>query len=1621
MLSPEVFSPSNIPSISLEGNARLSTPLLARLLCIEDQGQHQQRRALVTLSQGVQQLLKENPNACGLLEFAKQIQTTQDWVEAATQSACAANLSETCRAALTQPANDLHPTARLVLLSWWALIVYRSWSRNLAIPENLSTGWRKLADARLPVWRQLARQPIEQLRGIAGATTTAVTAKFLEELRHIWSTISFINPPQQLEATQLTPRHKPPVDTLPVTAPREPLPSTAPEITEPLTIQEVDGGLFSPEEIEGHFIGWQITQAAHLPGLDGHGLPLRWDALHPSELTHCTARLIRSLHACDMPTRLTAGTCLLMLLAGLPLRLLAELRFHEHGDTWIDLDGGFLLRNIGTITSRMDATSDAKKADWRRIGLPAEVAQVLAQSVSAGERLMPFGNCLERHGIDESDVFTLLNEGDTTSHGPKLSRLSRSLGLFLVDIGVNATLAAQISGDWGLCPLADHFYLAIPEPHILDTISLACRALSLTPPAITELPRSRVGSPHYRSSAQLAAAFTRIGSALQSLRIKLPQRSRIVDSIEYQNQYQLACALLYVVTTGHRGSRLQAATWSDIDLDAGLTLVRDKESDEYSARRLVPLLGVTRQTLRHLRAHQGAMVERLQKAVANGEICINAGTLDQARTTLCYQYRRHRRTGRYYLAPIAHEDLATALEPFDMPVNVGRHFGFAELVLCGCPSMAINAWTGRHLAGAEPFGLQGTLAPIEVCDHLLGTLEQVFDPLGLTPLVGLGHVRERDLKQPPAAAIYNPKRPTNDYLAAKLRAQDLLIAPSVHMQRCPFEQETLAAARYVARLRSTFLRADLRGADPGAALTFSMIMFDLVVSSGELAALRGAVVEQPLRVKQAVFAQHSQEGVVTAFRPLSLFTQGCLLRMRGQTASAAHSGDFSADVGVLLRTLDPALDVQRIADPISWLATLAMHWALVHTAPTEQFAAFASTRSISAVDVSRGIYEQPASLLPPTAVEPVRRRNRGMKELVGYVRNFANKRVQLGEAQRRKKSLARVVQALQRSLPPTNDNLHLACDWVIAECVAPTYNPIKPGTLYKYLTILSPVLATPIPVEEFDPGDWSDAWNTLTEGRAVETLSDVSGALMHLTAFLRHRGIAVPAKLLPDRQRVSSVALRQPVVVFAHEIQRAAEWIQCQTVPWRELAVAQLRLLAEIGCRPIEASNLTLRDVSADGALVHINTSGFNHLKTSGSRGSVTVLSPDLRGSLSDIARLQSRTLGKRLTAQLFAFEDADISRDMETLIVRALRLATGVTKFALRDLRASAVTHGVAPLPGMLTALTTGEWLEPPAYTANQLHEKSRAMALAVRRARHSTTFATTQQYYDAGAAVRLSLRLRQTEAGMDISSRFFAFVTGKSVQAIDVARHREHAPVTDHCGSWNFLLSQLAPLRSSIAEPELAPKLPSLTAETPRNRAASLAWATLSHWYGLSDRDIQLGTGVDNDDVRVALRAVAAGLGRLIHPDPARRRSERRPTLLSSDCAVFCWHKLQELRQSKGGDLALIINHFNDRGFGQFPSSASSHLAAALLAPCMPDSWKVFVIAPAKFDLQQRSALRSQLDETEIGLVLRVSASPHRWGVHVQPATAAVVSPRTVGEISRYVFRAAALAAFLPTERSK
>ena len=987
-LTPNLLS-KNPSTLSVEGTARLDADDLTHLLNIDAQSSSDQVKALQTLQRGIRHLRRANPAAAGLHRIEQEASNALQQVSAQDQRARTAQRSPTCVAALTQPASNLSLAAHQALLEYWGLIVFAHWSSSRPIPEVLSSGWRKLAEARLPGWRELARQPIDQFSGQDAATMPAgpqVLRDFIDALRELGVNVSFNGVPDRAVRQITVP--EPGARSLGQEADRSPRPGLSPD-DRPESEQRPTAALPATEtdeivkNVEGRFIGWQLVRAGHLAPLDGFAIPLRWEALHPTEMVRCGSRLAAEVNDTDLTIRIAAATCLLTLFAGLPPHLIFQLRFHEHGDTWIDLKRGCLMRDLGAIAVRKDKLEATGTVPaWRSICLPPSVVRVIDEALTTDERTQPFGATLDRLNIDLFRMYRMMNEGDTTSHRPELSRLSGSLGLFLVDAGINPTLAAQASGDWSLCPTADHFYLLADDRVFVDIVGVVCRAVGLEAPHDLPAPKE-AGSPYYRRPEELAEIFGTQHSEITKAHARLPNRSRAADYIEFQNNYQLSCALLLVTTTGHRGSRLPEMAWTNIDLDNGLAMICDKESDEYSARRLVPLTAVVRQTLKHLYVHQQAVVAHLAKTQDNGHIKLNASALGKMQRHLFFLVLRNKHTSRYYTAPITAEHLAKALEPHaGLPINFGRHFGFTEMVKRGTSAMAINAWTGRHIMGAEPFGMVSSLSPLEACNYLRGELEAVFSSLGLLPLVGRGATRDRELQSPRPVPINSIKPPANDFLQAKLAAQDIKPHVLLHAQRCPFPELTLAAYRYVSFLRAAFLKGPWKDVDPDAALAVSLVLFDCVLTAGELDALTIAAVANALRVNDVVIAEHDEEGVITAWRPLTRVSTACCVRLR-MLGPTVRQEPVSEAIGKFLQRLDPAFEPSQVEDPAAWLMTLTMHWALVTTAPTENFALFATARSMSARDVARFVYRRPAKGEPLPIAARRTRKVRGSKRTGG--------------------------------------------------------------------------------------------------------------------------------------------------------------------------------------------------------------------------------------------------------------------------------------------------------------------------------------------------------------------------------------------------------------------------------------------------------------------------------------------------------------------------------------------------------------------------------------------------------------------------------------------------------------
>ncbi len=1611
--------PSKNPSaLPVEEVARLDSYDLTSLLNIEAQSSSDQARALQTLQRGIHHLRRANPTTAGLHRMEQEACDAFHQVSAQAQRARTAQRSPTCAAALTQPASNLSLDAHKALLECWGLIVFAHWSSSRPIPELLSSGWRKLAEARLPGWRELARQPLDQFSGPDAATTPPgpqVVRDFLDALNELGVNVSFNQVPDRAARQLIAPEpvaHSPlhADDRMPrPVSPTDDRPEPRPWPTAAAPTAETEEIV---KDVEGRFIGWQLVRARYLAPLDGFALPLRWEALHPTELIRCGTRLAVELNNIDPTTRLAAATCLMTLFSGLPLQLIFQQRFHEHGDTWIDLKRSCLMRDLGAIAVRKDKLEATGKVPaWRSICLPPSVVRVIDEALTTDEMTQPFGAILGRLNIDLSRLRNMMNEGDTTSHRPELSRLSGSLGLFLVDAGINPTLAAQASGDWSLCPTADHFYLLADDRIFVDIIGVACRAVGLEAPHDLPAPKE-VGSPYYRRPEQLAEIFRIQRSEIIKDRARLPNRSRVADYIEFQNSYQQACAQLFVTTTGHRGSRLPEMAWTHVDLDHALALICDKENDEYSARRLDPLTAVVTQTLKHLLVHQQAVVAHLAKTQDNGQIKLNVDALGKMQSHIFFQVLRNKHTGRYYTAPIATDHLAKALEPrATLPINFGRHFGFTELVKRGTSGMAVNAWTGRHTMGSEPFGMVSSLSPLEACNYMRGELEAIFEPLLLKPLVGLGSTRDRDLLPPPPTPVYTIKPPVNDFLEAKLAAQDLNPHVVIHAQRCPFPELTLSAYRYVSFLRAAFLKGHWKDVDPEAVLAVSLVLFDCVLTVGELDALSIAAVSKPLRINEVVIAEHHEEGVIKASRPLTRVSTACCARLRilGPTVRQEPVSDA---IGQFLQRLDPAFDRSQIDDPVTWLMTLTMHWALITTAPTEHFALFATARSLSASDVARYVHRRPAKdALPPFAALRTRK-FRGLKELVAYARHFADKTQRLGEHQRRRKGLARAASLLQSTVPGEEGGLYWACAWIISECLDPVSNQIKTGTMYTYLNILLPVFEGGVQFVDYDTDDWMSMRQMLIERRAQSDPGDVNGALLHLASFARSLGYFVPAQLWRAKRGEAVAPLRQPVVVFEHEIDVACKYIDSGQDAWKSLAIAKLQFMARVGTRPIEAANISVADLASDGALVHVTTAGFDHLKTSTSRGSVDIRNPVLQQLLLETLRLQCAATPAGQQPLLFRIEGHDDTAKMDADIVRALRFATGESRLTLRDLRASAATHSACNLPDLLHELTSGLTCEVRPATGMEISDKGRSMALAIRRARHSITYPTTQQHYDTGSSIRLAVALRRQESMLEIGSSFLAWATGKTTGAIDVARHIKGIAISDTIESWTLLQQLIRPHLFAIPEPEFRAAVTGSERLLTAPNTQDTGWAALLHWYGIDTQTISHLTGVRASALESTLRSIETTSGP-ITPDIRDSLAGHFPAVLNSSIALEFWHRLINSRH----DIWSIRTPSSSACAGSRTPSFSSLLrvrvAAEFLVSCMPPAWRVTVLGPKSIPLDQKASIRDAFQKIRIGFFTRANQRDNTWRVVVGGAGDQGMAPRTVGQISTFVFRAATVAA--------
>ncbi|HBC36788.1 MAG TPA: hypothetical protein DC045_21260 [Marinobacter adhaerens] len=234
----------------------------------------------------------------------------------------------------------------------------------------------------------------------------------------------------------------------------------------------------------------------------------------------------------------------------------------------------------------------------------------------------------------------------------------------------------------------------------------------------------RIGSPY----CPKLETIRRLSDELKS-RFEIEMRQPIGKlTLPYiHNAYTLYTVLLVIFATGYRSVKAPLSRITDVDVNRGYMVIADKESDDWSHSRVVPLTDNFLSHWAHYLRHRHHVV-RLMKAYLGepdlGHVFFFLSTPDE----------RSPRPKAVIPAEIKNE-----LSPFSgMPLNVGRHYLRSEFAHQKLPASVIDAFMGHWVAGREPMGRFSTLAPSEYRAMLLPALEAIQAEMGWTPVRGLG-------------------------------------------------------------------------------------------------------------------------------------------------------------------------------------------------------------------------------------------------------------------------------------------------------------------------------------------------------------------------------------------------------------------------------------------------------------------------------------------------------------------------------------------------------------------------------------------------------------------------------------------------------------------------------------------------------------------------------------------------------------------------------------------------------------------------------------------------------------------------------------------------------------------
>jgi hypothetical protein len=1382
------------------------------------------------------------------------------------------------------------------------------------------------------------------------------------------------------------------------------------------------------QEPNFHLFEFQTVQQEQEPTLSRFRLVNDWNSLLPGEHEELCTTLVKHLRSQHEGKRVHAACRLLSMIAQVSLEVLASAPFARvrnpgKGAPWgslhIDLEHGLVRRDFFCVAPRTDRDQLRCHGRFMRTPLPPEIHLVLQEAHRNTQNARCVGDLLVAAELNPTKCHGFSNEGRTQPRAFDSLRIARALKNFFLRRGVHPSVISHTLGDLTVTPRAHHYYLRLDQRKVYEAMNLWCEHIGLLPVPERKQYRS-LGSPKSISLEQLKLSIESLQRLVLRSRNAITNRATLGELVEFHNLYVCAVTLQILWGVGARCQKLASVTCGALLADPDLILLTDRASDRYSEWRVCVLtLALKKSRLAYVE-HLRAMAARLERkgelgAAASLRSVYDAPCSETGALPILYWERE---LGLSLRAPTRADLKKIAALANMKDLNCPRHFLISYLVSTDAAGVAIDAQVGHHLPGAGAFGLSSGLTVQDLRLYLEPLLEKLHARLGMHPMLGLSSLQQERWKLPKVVLGTVVDLPRNTYLLQTLESLDFN-PPDVLLaeEDCPWTEYTFAARGELMRLRAGYLQSDALARWPGAASLFCLVAFDCVFSEHKLRRAWQSATKTPVELvgKLGVIELVSEPGKIEAQILLHEFTRHAIDLLAAK--SVHHSWEEEqSELQLLLSDIAPAWSELSAKAAMSRLLAIAAHSLHVETAPIARFGLVHKTPFIPVADMRRiGLGERAAIQALPGSKTTRQPRSEGYSTHVKFLRFWAETDRQCGEEQQRTVDCLLELDELERSGNGDYDQC-LVIRLLRAELMPePPLRRLAFSTLADYLTVQTPFfrwvhINERLPIER---EEWEQALAVFSGPRqendcpveSDEIKNRRTWAGQHLLAWLEFEGVPVPRGILGDRAGPRpNYRPHLHVYVTGRELAEALDRIGMPSgIPkdWLELLA---KLKRWIPLRPLEARYLKTNHLSRSGEWALVTTSGHMHLKTTGSRGAVSVPAEMRQELRSHMRRRLNAREAKKPSAFVAAGEGGYDSYDASLVHLRdELRAVTGQEALRLYDLRACALSDMVASPEQLIARLAasrpTTANIEPIAYR----HERA---AIAAREARHATVL-TSLRYYHLGGALEARIQINNCLDVLRPSGRYLAAAYGvtrhvvyaRRSRNIDLTKAHSYRHVTDQVSTEGAPRNargngvQLKPPPHTTGGPEAVHAGLLLLAQVPVQAAADRA-------------------GIEYGGLEHVCRYVnGQGVKRQLSPSVVKPGLLLAPTL--QKVAEWAWRHREELQsmQALGSGVRVRQGRISVR---------SEHVLTEHHALWIDLKWAGFatIFFPAVgLAMSQRASVEGCAERHGITVLSR-PVSRERWGrLAFIPAAAAsqqgnAVSNHVVGKSTQVVLHAVRLA---------